>query len=187
MPPYSTDMIVRQLAYLYGSGFRFFDAGSGRLLSVNRRSSLVILQSLGPYLADMIIARLERQQRQREEMGLIGFTWDTHDSADQRGSLPDWNHTQHASHMRTVDLTGVGDTRAKSWLQAQRQRFQHIMNTAKQRLASTTDKLLPVLQPTLAYIARLHLALFYLTGLYYSIPHRLSGIRYVSTAAGLHG
>ncbi len=43
----------------------------------------------------------------------------------------------------------------------------------------------PHVKPALAQALRLHLALFYLSGAFYTLPHRLAGVRYAATSRPL--
>ncbi|KAF5829585.1 hypothetical protein DUNSADRAFT_15867 [Dunaliella salina] len=167
--------------------------GDGRLLSRWRRSALVFLQSLGPYLADSVIRQLDAYNT-----GSSTGTFDEGGAQHDNNALFGEGGAQHGS--QTDDSTGSGamgarqdsdiqddtgtagygwDARGRSWAVLRAWR-------ARQWLASKWGPALAaVSRPLAKYGPRLHLALFYLGGVYYQLPLRLAGVRFASTAQPL--
>lgn len=127
-----------------------------------RRGALVLLQSLGPLLAEKALA--------------------TRDDG-----LAAWQAARLASSSR-----GGAASLLPEWLQ---QRYALAKQRTQQALASCTQQLTNLGRPYGVELAsqarrfatehgaalfRLHLALFYLWGVYYQLPKRLTGVRYLT-------
>jgi len=166
--------------------------GTGAAPSLPRRTALVLLQTLGPYLAETAAQKLEHsavmqqqeQQLQQEEAeaagtGLSSTTLSTEELGAGDGSR-EW---------RAAEQQGIGNAAGPGPSSAGGQhghRRLGIWQTAHRHWSQLHRRLVAAwpntIRPALGYAARLHLAMFYCYGAYFQLSHRLASVRYITTS-----
>ncbi|MEW5299019.1 MAG: hypothetical protein WDW38_004929 [Sanguina aurantia] len=167
----------------------------GRLPPTPRRMALVLLQSLGPYLLEKASVRLDQGSSvdPTEDAGSVHESspsvsapaasatatagWASHRSDHKEGGErqdPTSDRSQDpANGGAGGSSAGAGATPPLSWAV-------HV-----RRARGWLLRRWPGIRPGLLAASRLHLALFYCYGLYYSLPHRLTGTQYMSISRPL--
>ena len=144
-----------------------------------RRGALVLLQSLGPYLSE--IALTPRNFTQNTDS--LGMT-----SVGMR--LPSLQHHHQQQQQQQLNSTSGASTWAvffqNRWLSLREKTSataSHVYTQSLQLLgaggAAHLQRTRRFLIENSAAVVRLHLALFYITGMYFQLSKRLSGVRYL--------
>lgn len=138
-------------------------AGSHGSPGPSKRLLLVILQSLAPYVSDGVIHRLERV--------IPGY-----EPEDYNADMPAWGGRQQRS-----DNAGSGNGQpaaaSATWTNVVQGWWRAHLGASREG-GQALRQHWPVIKSLLLWGARMHLAMFYLRGVYYQWAKRGAGIRY---------
>ncbi len=176
-------------------------AGTGRSPAMSRRLALVLLRGLGPYVADSMTARMDRQQAAQAETAYSTATPSSSFTPTQQGTGDQQAPLQGAVGPSTAVGTrsGAGESASSTVLATQRsvksllarQQLMHWLRTWWRVVVRYWERAWEAAWPHARGVAvnaaRLHLALFYMHGVFYSIPNRLADVRYASVSRPLQG
>ncbi|KXZ54244.1 hypothetical protein GPECTOR_5g334 [Gonium pectorale] len=179
-----------------------------------RRLLLPVLLSAGPYAADRLAGRLDSAAEEGQAGGLElsdeagverwggdadpdGFgerRWTAGHEDEDEGAEGEAGATGRAERHASGPGADVGPGSAAGAAGRRRGSGSGWLRLLVAALAARLGRiwralvrLWPRLRPLLSYTGRLHLALFYLYGAYYSLPHWLAGVRYSLSMRPLQG
>ncbi|GFR47699.1 hypothetical protein Agub_g9451 [Astrephomene gubernaculifera] len=184
---------------------------SGRPPELSRRLLLAALRSAGPYAADRLAGHLDSAAEQSEQQQQQAAAEEEQEMMRSEAAAEAEAEAAAAATAVGVEeeerrtgpgLASTSSSFAAAAEQQQRRRgggrggrggggwLRLLVAAIAARWARCWRALVvawPRVRPLLSYAGRLHLALFYVYGSYYSLPHRLTGVRYSLSMRPLQG